>query len=243
MPPRTRWPTRDTVIAMDPEDLALTILREIEAGRPNEANLQNLQLRLLPDWVNKPAYQTVFTLAELQGLDPDATEALAEAWNVMLQRGYVRPGSRQPEFVEITRAGRDALQSPAQPTIAPEIAALARLLHPRLASVRRALRQGDLVPAIVTAFTQVEVAVRERSGLSASLMGVTLMTEAFKPGGPLADAALPVAEQEATMMLFRGAFGVFRNPAAHGNARSTDPMAAAETVLLADLLLRLVDPV
>lgn len=106
---RTTWPARDAVVELDLDDLALVILREIAAGPAEEANLQNLQARVLGEWVTVPSYRGAYTLAELEGLDPQAAEALAEAWQVMLARRYARPGVRQPEFVEVTREGRKGL--------------------------------------------------------------------------------------------------------------------------------------
>ena len=48
------------------------------------------------------------------------------------------------------------------------------------------------------------------------------------------------AEARATMQLFAGAIGLFKNPASHRPVNYTDPTLAVEVVLLADLLLRLV---
>ena len=45
------------------------------------------------------------------------------------------------------------------------------------------------------------------------------------------------------MALFWGAIGVFKNPSSHGQVDYKDPTQAAEVVLLADLLLRLLDEV
>jgi hypothetical protein len=50
-------------------------------------------------------------------------------------------------------------------------------------------------------------------------------------------------EREATMALFWGAIGVFKNPPSHRQVDYQDPTQAAEVVLLADLLLRMLDEV
>jgi len=45
------------------------------------------------------------------------------------------------------------------------------------------------------------------------------------------------------MALFRGAIGTFKNPSSHRAVNYDDPVLAAEVVLLADLLMRLLDRV
>ncbi len=67
------------------------------------------------------------------------------------------------------------------------------------------------------------------------------MSQAFKPqGGLLVDPAMPAAEQQGVMHLFIGALALLRNPPAHREVDYDDPVEAAEVVLLADLLLRIV---
>ncbi|MEU8501457.1 MULTISPECIES: TIGR02391 family protein [Streptomyces] len=57
--------------------------------------------------------------------------------------------------------------------------------------------------------------------------------------GPTADPG----EAVALMELFKGAFGTFKNPASHRRVDFADPTEAAEVVLLADLLMRLLDKI
>lgn len=45
------------------------------------------------------------------------------------------------------------------------------------------------------------------------------------------------------MDLFKGAIGLFKNPASHRRVDFTDPTEAAEVVLLADLLMRLLNKI
>lgn len=61
--------------------------------------------------------------------------------------------------------------------------------------------------------------------------------------GALADTEADGGEQVATMNLFAGAIGAFKNPASHRTVDYADPTEAAEVVLLADLLMRLLDRV
>jgi uncharacterized protein (TIGR02391 family) len=100
---------------------------------------------------------------------------------------------------------------------------------------------GEYEMAAMLALRQVEIRVRELSGAAANDVGVDLMKQSFKPGGPLADTNTANSEQEATMALFWGAIGVFKNPVSHRQVDFDDPTQASEVVLLADLLLRILD--
>ncbi len=74
------------------------------------------------------------------------------------------------------------------------------------------------------------------------------MREAFKPAknnnpaGPLTDELLPVAEQEGMASLFAGAIGLYKNPQSHRNV-PTDATDAAEVIMFASQLLRIIDRV
>lgn len=113
--------------------------------------------------------------------------------------------------------------------------------------------RGDFEAAAFMAMKEVEVRVRELAGLSNSVIGKTLMTDAFRPpknandpndhGGPLWDPTADPGEAAALMELFKGAFGTFKNPASHRRVDFADPTEAAEVVLLADLLMRLLDKI
>jgi uncharacterized protein (TIGR02391 family) len=95
---------------------------------------------------------------------------------------------------------------------------------------------------------EVEVAVRTAAELPDSLIGTKLMQEAFRPpkdpndpstAGALWQPEGDPGEAVATMELFKGVIGLFKNPASYRRVDLTDPTEAAEIVLLADLLLRL----
>ncbi|WP_181065484.1 TIGR02391 family protein [Rathayibacter sp. AY1A5] len=115
----------------------------------------------------------------------------------------------------------------------------ARLSPQLLTSAKPAFMRGDYETAAFAAMKAVEVEVRELSGLSTELVGVKLMQEAFKRDAPLCDSSAEGGEQVATMNLFMGAMGAFKNPASHRTVVFTDALEAAEVVQLADLLLRM----
>lgn len=70
------------------------------------------------------------------------------------------------------------------------------------------------------------------------------MQAAFgKDGGPITDESAEAGEQVATMQLFAGAMGAFKNPASRRIVHFDDPLVAAEVVQLADFLLRMLNRV
>jgi uncharacterized protein (TIGR02391 family) len=83
----------------------------------------------------------------------------------------------------------------------------------------------------------VEVRVRKLAGYGDEVIGVGLMTKAFKAGGPLADAEAPPREVDGTMMLSRGAYAVLRNPSGHREVAYDDVTEASEAVMAASLLM------
>lgn len=101
--------------------------------------------------------------------------------------------------------------------------------------------RGSYDVAVFCAYRAVEVAVRIAGAFPQTRIGTQLMRDAFNPtGGPLRDTALPPAEQEAMMMLFSGAIGLFKNPNSHRYVHVT-PESAAALLVLASHLLQLVD--
>ena len=68
------------------------------------------------------------------------------------------------------------------------------------------------------------------------------MRQVFAPEtGPLTDKSVERGEQIARMDLFAGAIGSYKNPHSHRDLDLNDPMEAAEIILLANHLLRIVD--
>jgi uncharacterized protein (TIGR02391 family) len=101
--------------------------------------------------------------------------------------------------------------------------------------------RGKYDTAVFEAMKAVEVAVREASGLSSHL-GIPLMRTAFDPDkGPLTNRNDEKGEREARCHLFAGAIGSYKNPHSHRSVALDDPEEAAEIIMLANHLLRIVD--
>jgi len=119
--------------------------------------------------------------------------------------------------------------------------------HSRLEGrIRPQYLLGEYELAAFSAMRDVEIRVRELGQFDDETLGVNLMRTAFRaspPTGPLADPAQLAAERQGTSDLFAGAIAVFKNPASHLQVNFDAPTIAAEIVLLADLLLRMLDAV
>ena len=117
-------------------------------------------------------------------------------------------------------------------------------LHPLIAArVYPAFLRGEYDTAIFQAFREVEVAVRRAGNFPQEMVGDKLMRAAFAnspAAGPLCDPQLPAGEQQAMGNLFAGVFGVYRNSTGHRHV-PTEPQEAAEVIMFASQLLRIVD--
>ena len=101
---------------------------------------------------------------------------------------------------------------------------------------------GRFDTAVFEAMKAVEVAVRDAAGLSAADIGTNLMRKAFAiENGPLTDKSAEQGERQARSDLFAGAIGSYKNPHSHRNVSLDDPDEAAEIIMLANHLLRIVE--
>ena len=225
-------PDGKQVLEMTPEELGPYVLEFLNHTTDNALNRHNFGLQ---HYVAKYP----------QPLQREISKALIEAWMWLEREGFIapQPGDSQ-DWYFITRRGKKL-------TTHVEVEAFKRAdrlprgeLHPRIAEkVWPAYLRGDYETAVFQAFKEVEVAVRDRAGLPPTDVGTALMRKAFKPGdGPLADASLPEAEQEATAHLFAGAIGRYKNPSSHRNVDLADATVAMELLVFGSHLLRIVDP-
>ena len=116
------------------------------------------------------------------------------------------------------------------------------LLHPMIDYKAYPLfLRGEYDTAVFQAFKEVEVAVREAGSYEKKDYGVKLMRQAFHPEtGKLIDTNQLTAEKEATLALFAGSIGLYKNPSSHRNVDIT-AVEAAEAIIFASHLLKIVD--
>src|ERR1700679_3924174 len=172
--------------------------------------------------------------------------ALTEAWTWLEGAALLipDPGYHWPSDIRIL--SRRARQLAAEPS--PHRAFAARRfpkeeLHPRIQEDVWALyHRGKYDTAVFEAMKAVEVAVRDAAGLAPADIGTKLMRKSFDvENGPLTDKSAEQAERQARSDLFAGAIGSYKNPHSHRDVALEDPNAAAEIIMLANHLLRIVD--
>jgi uncharacterized protein (TIGR02391 family) len=210
------------------DELALDVLRDIVAIEEwNEYNYTNTAAQ-------DPRYRG----------DNAALRALAEALGWLRARGLIArtPGQTADAAIFVTRAGHAALR---EGLVAVRAAnALQDGLHPLIEErCRRQFLLGEFEQAVFVGMKAVEVRVRELGSFGDDATGVDLMNRAFGPTGPLTDPNAVKGEQEGTRMMFGGAYAVLRNPSGHREVDYDDVVEAAEAVLVASLLMRVLDRV
>ncbi len=228
--------TPDLVLHLPPDELALRVLSAITAGEDGLGFFFGKD-RLTLDRQN-------YAVSNLGARAAEYERCIAEACAWLEREVLVahEPSQSSGNWYLVTRRGWAALRDPGGLARMRAQARLSVSMHPLLAErVRAQFLLGEYEAAAFLAMRQVEIEVRQRAGAADADLGVALMKSAFAPGGSLADPALDKGEQQATMALFWGAIGVFKNPSSHRQVDFDDPTLASEVILLADLLLRLLD--
>ena len=186
--------------------------------------------------------------------EPDVAallERLSDAWAWMVGHGLIGPmPQQQSDWCRLTQRGRSLATNPDAATKIITDDLMPFGLHPLIEpKARPVFERGDFETAAFAAMKEVEVRVRTLAKAPDGLLGTKLMQAAFAPakeggsGGPLTDVEAEGGEQVALMSLFVGGIGAFKNPASHRTVSYDDPAEAAEVVLLADLLMRLLDKI
>jgi uncharacterized protein (TIGR02391 family) len=215
-----------TVLDLPLDELALRILEDLQRTREwNEHNYLNAAAQ-------DPQYSRSIP----------AQRAIAEALAWLRGRALIArtPGQSSDAAIFVTRSGETALHGGLERTRA--VQRLHSGLHPIIESkARRQFLLGEYEQAVFVSMKAIEVRIRQLAGFGNELIGVDLINQAFGPKGVLTDTLAVKGEQEGTRAMFAGAYAVLRNPSGHREVDYDDVSEAAEAVVTASLLMRILD--
>jgi uncharacterized protein (TIGR02391 family) len=232
-------PDADVVCAYGPDELGLRMLPVLAAWSP-------------PNDLTLTAFRTVVSgNNQLPAQYPperssQVDQAIREAWAWLEGSALLieDPRYRSPHTIRVLSRRARLLAREGDPHRAFSARLIPKeALHPVIREdVWSLYHRGKYDTAVFEAMKAVEVAVREAAGLSAQDITTGLVRKAFAPDdGALTDMSVEKAEREARAHLFAGAIGSYKNPQSHRHVALDDPDEAAEIIMLANHLLRIVD--
>lgn len=177
---------------------------------------------------------------------PQVIKAIQEAFDWLYVNGLtmVSPNDINHGMFVLTRRGLQIAEEADPLRLLRAENLLTMPLHPAIRDrARLFFGAGEYEAAVLMAFRELEIRLRAVGPYDASDLGPPLMRNAFNADtpGPLTDPALLRAERLAVSDLYAGAMGAFKNPLSHRTVDYADPTIAAEQILLADLLHRMLD--
>jgi uncharacterized protein (TIGR02391 family) len=231
-------PPPEQLIELEPEEVGMFVLKYLclaEKGR-NQGDLSRYNFTLDGSLAH---------YVEDSTLRREVAKVLTEGWVWLEREGMIapKPGESSGQWFFVTRRGKKADEEANLAAYKNSVRLPEGSLDPVLArKVRPLFIRGDYETAVLLSFKEVEVRVRKTAGFPDSDFGVDLMRKAFHPEtGPLSDRSRLPAEREATSHLFAGAIGLYKNPSSHRDVDFNNLDEAAELILMANHLLRIVD--
>lgn len=232
-------PDADVLLGLEPEELGaklLFILRKTSEQSPM-FHLTHIEEAIWQTNLPKPDYP--------RERHKEIIRAINEAWAWLLAQGLVVSvggGDGDKGWKVLSRRARRFEDEGEFADYATARLLQRDMLHPSIASAAwQSFMRGEYPTAVFQAMRQVEIAVREAAGLPQGDHGVPMIRRAFGKTGALSDPDAEEAEREALANLFAGAVGSYKNPHSHRNVPMESAREAAEIVMLASHLLRVVD--
>ena len=221
------------------------------AKQIEELSTRELGLALLP-WFgrnereSRPIKDMARWLIEETLHNPKLYEPLSEAIDYLLREGLLvnelKHGYGDSRVLRLSRLGKQVLEATPMEYVFSDTRA-SELVHPRLKDALREMDRGfeHYADAQFKAFREVEIAVRETSGIEGKV-GVELVRAAFAyPDGPLTDPGMLKPEADALAHLFAGAIGYLKNPPSHRRVDEIDGKRTLRLILFASELLNIVE--
>ena len=228
------FPPLETTLQLEPEELAIPLLKCLIQSQESESGNLNLHNFVISGELHKYAGEEYKTVAAI----------VTESW-VWLENELMlapTPG-KERQWLYVTERGKKLASESNIARYRTAQIIPPNSLDPVLASrVLPLFIRGDYDTAVFQAFKEVEIRVRLAASLDDGLVGVPLMRTAFHTDtGGLTDKERHVAERQATSDLFAGAIGLFKNPSSHRDVNWDDPIECAELIYLANHLLGIIE--
>ena len=243
-------PDAEDLLNLEPEELAGPLLVSLKGSKQIDLE-DEITHRSIESEIKNGVNRNNPNLNYPYKSHEDVLFALMEAWQCLLSEGFVaqRPanlrstiGMSQNTLYFVTRRGQKIEKLEDYEAYRKADLLRKHQLHPIIADkVWRIFAQGSYRPAVLEAFIQVEVAVREAGGYTKDNYGRVLMETAFNVNdGKLTDEHLHESEKLGMRNLFAGAISLYKNPSSHREVEFA-PEEAAEIIIIASHLLQIVD--
>ena len=227
-------PDAQTVVEMDPADLAGYVLEALLSGDRQGWNRRN--------FCNNAGHTYSESVRD-HGPDQRVAEACAVAWSWLEVNWLIcRDPQHDNDWFIPTKRGRSIRDRLGVRQLIERSQLPEHFLHATLTrDVLPMFYQGRYDQSVFEAFHRLEIGIRDAAQLGDELLGVKLAGRAFHPDdGPLSDMAVEPGERVALMNLMTGAIGSYKNPQSHRHV-GLDAPEAREMILLASHLLKIVD--
>ena len=249
-------PNAEHLLSLSAEELAgplLVSLDDREQIKPNEV----ISYRSMKWEIEEGSSRRNPNLNYPHRIHKDVLYALMEAWQWLEREGFVTPmptstvdysttATYGTEYFISRRGQKIQTLEDFEAYRKADLLRKHQLHHIIAEKVWSIFAQGSYGTAVLEAFKQVEIAVREVGGYTKDnygkdYYGKVLMETAFNVNdGKLTDEDLHEPEKLGMRNLFMGAIGLYKNPSSHREVEFV-PEAAAEIIIIASHLLRIVD--